>query len=159
MHKEHLLLLMCQLLPTTRRSSLFFSLSCVAADVHQPLCAVGCPPPPPATSGCFICSSPTHMIADPSFTPCHLMSDACHRPPKDHVLQQLAAGKDYLVCEQHKTVQTYGHLAKYLPPGTEAALMLCCCCYYGAQAATLVSPTILPQHNLTIPMAHSSTVT
>lgn len=41
---------------------------------------------------------------------------------RGHVEEQLAAGKDHVVCKQHKTVKHYGELAKWLAPGTRAAL-------------------------------------
>ena len=37
---------------------------------------------------------------------------------KSHVLDQAAAGKDFLVCHKHKTSHHYGSLAKYVPPGS-----------------------------------------
>ena len=39
----------------------------------------------------------------------------------DHVVSQLDAGLDYIVCANHKTSRTYGDLAKWLAPGTVAA--------------------------------------
>ena len=39
----------------------------------------------------------------------------------------LVEGKDYVVCALHKTTRTYGHLAKWLAPGTVEAVR----CYLG----------------------------
>jgi hypothetical protein len=39
-----------------------------------------------------------------------------------HVLGQIQAGKDFLLCHQHKTADTYGALAKYVPPGSMDAM-------------------------------------
>eukprot|EP00971_Amphidinium_carterae_P057665 1140722-Amphidinium_carterae.1 len=36
---------------------------------------------------------------------------------KQHVQEQLALGKDFIVCSQHKTSATYGDLRKWLSPG------------------------------------------
>lgn len=36
---------------------------------------------------------------------------------KNHVIQQLESGKDFVVCPNHKTSSVYGDLAKWLAPG------------------------------------------
>lgn len=41
---------------------------------------------------------------------------------KQHVLDQIAAGKEFLVCDEHKTSETYGELAKYVPAGSMQAM-------------------------------------
>ena len=38
--------------------------------------------------------------------------------PRNHVEEQIALGKDYLLCPEHKTSDTYGTLAKYVPAGS-----------------------------------------
>jgi hypothetical protein len=42
----------------------------------------------------------------------------------EHFSQQMAKGFDYLVCDVHKTSHVYGSLAKYLAPGTMAAMQM-----------------------------------
>ena len=39
-----------------------------------------------------------------------------------HVVEQLNAGHDWLVCAHHKTSKTYGDLAKWLSPGVVECL-------------------------------------
>jgi hypothetical protein len=43
---------------------------------------------------------------------------------RSHVQQQLNLGKNYLVCIQHKTAETYGDLAKHVFSGTQAAMQV-----------------------------------
>lgn len=42
----------------------------------------------------------------------------------EHVDTQLGKGLDYLICTKYKTSETYGELAKYLAPGTVAAIQV-----------------------------------
>lgn len=37
---------------------------------------------------------------------------------RQHVVDHLEKGRDYVLAEKHKTSDTYGKLAKYVPPGT-----------------------------------------
>jgi hypothetical protein len=41
---------------------------------------------------------------------------------RKHVEEQIALGKDYLLCPKHKTSDTYGTLAKYVPAGSMKAM-------------------------------------
>lgn len=41
---------------------------------------------------------------------------------REHVRSQLSNGYDYLICKEHKTVSTYGRLAKWLAPGSITAI-------------------------------------
>ena len=41
---------------------------------------------------------------------------------RDHIRQQIANGADYIICKEHKTACTYGRLAKWIAPGTIAAI-------------------------------------
>ena len=43
---------------------------------------------------------------------------------KDHVLQQINANADHLVCSYDKTSDCYGDLAKYVPPGSTQAMQV-----------------------------------
>ena len=42
--------------------------------------------------------------------------------PRFHVVEQLAAGRDWLVVANHKTASTYGSIAKWLSPGVVECL-------------------------------------
>jgi len=43
---------------------------------------------------------------------------------KSHVLEQAASDKDFLLCDQRKTADTYGTLAKYVAPGTMQGMLV-----------------------------------
>jgi hypothetical protein len=43
---------------------------------------------------------------------------------REHVVQQIADGKSFLLCPDHKTADTYGTLAKYVPAGSMEAMKI-----------------------------------
>jgi hypothetical protein len=43
---------------------------------------------------------------------------------REHVVQQIADGKDFLLCPDHKTADTYGTRAKYVPAGSMEAMKI-----------------------------------
>ena len=57
-----------------------------------------------------------------------------------HVLEQLSLGLDYIVCDDHKTAKVYGDLAKWLAPGTIAAIR----CYLGLPRRAGVETLLCP---------------
>jgi hypothetical protein len=69
----------------------------------------------------------------------------------EHVLKQLDAGKDFLVCQDHKTAHCYGDAAKWLAPGTIAAMR----CYLSLPrregVKTFLCPPMQDQDHVDIP--------
>ena len=57
-----------------------------------------------------------------------------------HVTEQLNAGRDHLVCPEHKTSHVYGDLAKWIAPGTIEALKVYLKFPRRSKIATLLVP-------------------
>lgn len=57
-----------------------------------------------------------------------------------HVVEQTSKGLDYVVCKNHKTSRVYGDLAKWLAPGTVAAME----CYAGLPRDGNITSFLVP---------------
>ena len=61
----------------------------------------------------------------------------------EHVLEQFEAGKDFLVCQNHKTSHCYGDAAKWLAPGTIEAMR----CYLSLPRQEGITTFLVPANH------------